>query len=361
MKRVLPRRLVGKTGFNVSSIGLGGTSIGHVYNEFDAPDLNESYEMIKYSLDQGCNIIDTSPLYGFGKSETDIGIILNKLDRQNIYKRESYYLCSKCGRYDFQTSDYSAKRTEKSIEESLNRLQTDYLDILYIHDFELSPHGLQQIWEETLPFLYELKNKSNNVIKAIGLSGQQLIVMDYVLRQFGYDKIDVILTYNNYNIPDIKLLNFIDRLNKYNIGIIQGGSTYHGLLTSKGPQSWFPHQKEFIKYGKLAVNEINNISKKYYGDKYNDDAISRLAFLFTHSLKDISTVLVATNTLNEMKRNINYILDGNYDTDKCELNHNDKIMVKYLQSEIFADIMNIGTIEKAAKENVFEAYSSTVY
>ena len=222
---------------------------------------------------------------------------------------------------------------------------------------------MDQIINETLPYLYELKNDKNSPIHNIGLSGQQLVVMDYVAKKFGYDKIDTFLTYNNYNIPDIKLLNYMDRLNKYNIGIIQGGSSYQGLLTNKGPQSWFPHQSEFKQCGKFAREEIINISRQYYGNKYDQDAISRLAFLFTHTNNDIHTVLVGTNTLNEMKRNIDYLLDGNYyiKDNECELNENDKMMIKYLQCDIFADIMNVGTIEKAAKDNVIQAHLDTVY
>jgi len=312
-------------------------------------------------LDHGINIIDTAPLYGFGKSEMEIGKILYTLNDEKIHKRESYCLCTKTGRYTFNEMDFAIKRTQESIEESLNRLQTDYIDILHVHDFELSDNGLEQIWNETLPFLYELKNKSNSVIKHIGLSGQQLIVMDYVAKKFGYHKIDTFLTYNNYNIPDVKLLNFMDRMNKYNIGIIQGGSTYHGLLTAKGPPSWFPHQSEFVISGKIAANEIQRMSQKYYGDKYAQDAISRIAFLFTHSLKDIGTVLIGTNTVNEMKRNIDYVLDANYDDINSELNENDQEMVRYLQTEIFADIMNLGTIEKAAEKNVIQAHLANMY
>merc|ERR1712204_79068 len=168
------------------------------------------------------------------------------------------------------------------------------------------------------------------------------VVLDYVAKKFGFDKLDCILTYNNANIHDVRLLNYLDRWNKYNIGIAQGGSAYQGLLTQKGPQSSFPHQPEFAECGKRAAEEIRKLSQKYYGDTYDEDAISRLAFLFTHSFKDISTVLVGTNSVNEMKRNIDYLLDGNYNVDTSQMNENDEEIVRYLQKEIFVDIMNVG-------------------
>ena len=198
------------------------------------------------------------------------------------------------------------------------------------------------------------------MIKNIGISGQQLVVLDYVAKKFGYDKLDTILNYNNANIPDVRLMNYIDRWKKYNIGVIQGGSAYQGLLTTKGPQSSFPHQKEFVECGKIAAEEAKKLSQKYYGDKYDEDAISRLAFLYTHSFKDISTVLIGTNTVKEMERNIDYILDGNYDDVESKMNENDEEMVRYLQREIFVDIMNVGTIERASCPNVLEALNDIV-
>merc|ERR1712187_961324 len=106
---------------------------------------------------------------------------------------------------------------------------------------------------------------------------------------------------------------------------------------------------------------MGKLSQKYYGDAYDEDAISRLAFLYTHSFKDIATVLVGTNTVNEMKRNIDYLLDGNYDIEQSEMNANDREMVRYLQKEIFVDIMNVGTIERAACPNVLEALNDRVF
>ena len=206
LKRMFPKRLLGKTGYEVSSLGIGGCTIGHLYNAFDAPSHTESFEMVKYALDHGVNFIDTAPLYG--NSEDEFGKILKKLDTEKIHARNAYHLCTKIGRYDWKEFDYSTKKTKMSIEESLNRLQTDYIDIIHVHDFELTDNGLAQIYNETLPFLYELKNSQDSVIKNIGISGQQLVVLDYVAKKFGFDKIDTILTYNNANIPDVRLMNY---------------------------------------------------------------------------------------------------------------------------------------------------------
>ena len=58
------------------------------------------YDLMKYSFDNGVNVIDTSPYYGIGKSEETVGKILHQLDTQGLYKREDYVICTKIGRYE---------------------------------------------------------------------------------------------------------------------------------------------------------------------------------------------------------------------------------------------------------------------
>ena len=74
--------------------------------------------------------------------------------------------------------DFSRSRTLKSIGTSLNRLKTDYLDVVNCHDVEHS-ENIEQIWEETLPTLLELKNKG--IVKNIGLSGMPPNVLDFMI------------------------------------------------------------------------------------------------------------------------------------------------------------------------------------
>ena len=152
LNRMVPKRLLGKTGYEVSSLGIGGCTIGHIYAEHDAPTHSESFEMVKCALDRGVNIIDTAPLYGFRKSEDELGKILNNLHTEKIHERNSYHLCTKIGRYHWKEFDYSVQKTGASIEESLNRLQTDYIDIIHVHDFELTDNGLKEIYNRLLFF-----------------------------------------------------------------------------------------------------------------------------------------------------------------------------------------------------------------
>jgi len=354
----IPRRILGKTGYKISSISLGCAPIGSVYGKME---LNEGLNIVREALSHGINIMDTSPFYGETRSEKNLGIILNKL--KDEFPRNEYYLCTKIGRYRDDYFDFSPKKIKTSIEESLNRLQTDYIDIMHAHDVEYS-ENIQQIWNETLPTLEEYKAKG--IIKNIGISGRPLSVLDYVMKQYGYDKIDTIITYNKYILFDTRLLNFIQRFKKYNIGIIHGGTTGLGLLTLQGPPSWNTAPKPFIQACNNAIqylqslqslqsknnnnNNNNNIDNIIDNNKYN---IARLAFLFTHNLQDIHTTLIGWTNTQQFYSNIQWLsqyIDNNY-----QLTEEDQTMIQYLQNNIFHDVMNIGWIEEGSEKNIIES------
>src|SRR4030095_2645919 len=94
-------------------------------------------------------------------SEVLLGIALRSVPR------ESYTLCTKLGRYDLEHFDFSRKRVFESVDVSLHRLCTDYLDIVLCHDIEFVP--MQQIVEETIPALREVQRSGK--VRYIGFSG----------------------------------------------------------------------------------------------------------------------------------------------------------------------------------------------
>ena len=111
-------------------------------------------------MEQGVNLLDTAPAYG--SSEERIGKLLPG-------SREDWILCSKVGEnYDNHQStyDYSADSVRASIERSLKRLNTDYLDILLIH----SDGNDQQIIEQTDVVAVLQEMKSSGAVRNIGMS-----------------------------------------------------------------------------------------------------------------------------------------------------------------------------------------------
>ncbi|MFT5691263.1 MAG: aryl-alcohol dehydrogenase-like predicted oxidoreductase [Oceanicoccus sp.] len=158
-------RPFGNTHLNVSPIGLGTVKLGRnkgvKYPEsFVIPDDKVAGELIGTAKDFGINLIDTAPSYG--NSEERLGKLL-------AHQRKDWIICSKVGEeYDGVSSffDFSAKHTRLSVERSLQRLRTDYVDIILIHSDGNDLDILHQ--HEALEELQKLKQEG--LIRAYGMS-----------------------------------------------------------------------------------------------------------------------------------------------------------------------------------------------
>lgn len=135
-----------------NKLGLGTAPLGNMFR--DVPK-DEAMETIQSAWDAGIRYFDTAPFYGAGLAEMRLSEILSS------YKRDDYLLSSKVGRIILDEeeekeglfeygrknkiqTDYTEDGTLKSIEDSLKRLKTDRLDIVYVHD--LSPDFLRDEW-----------------------------------------------------------------------------------------------------------------------------------------------------------------------------------------------------------------------
>ncbi|GIP25963.1 putative oxidoreductase YqkF [Paenibacillus sp. J23TS9] len=115
----MEKRSFGKTGMEVSILGFGGSEIGQ------ENDLSKVEELLNHALDAGLNVIDTAECYG--DSEELIGKALSG-------RRDDFYLFTKCGHATgFEEEDWDPVMLEKSIDRSLQRLKTDYVDIIHLH------------------------------------------------------------------------------------------------------------------------------------------------------------------------------------------------------------------------------------
>lgn len=144
--------------FDVSALGLGCMSMSHGYG---TPDEAEAIKTLNKALDLGYTMLDTAALYGFGKNETLIGKALKS-------RRDEFVLASKCGIF----CDDSGKRVidgrpqviRKTCEDALTRLQTDVIDLYYLHRFDKQHVPI----EESVGALADLVAAGK--IKTIGLS-----------------------------------------------------------------------------------------------------------------------------------------------------------------------------------------------
>ncbi|MBM9537112.1 aldo/keto reductase [Desulfobulbus alkaliphilus] len=171
----MPTRTLGLTGRKVSIFGLGGEStLERVERQDDA------VAIIDRAIDLGVNYIDTSPTYGGGGSEINIGKVMAR-------RRREVFLTSK-------THDRSYDGTMRLIEGSLERLQTDYLDLYQVHNLRVG-HELDRVLGRNGAILAMEKLKSQGVIKHIGITGHK--DPDLLVRGIeSYDFDTILLTLN---------------------------------------------------------------------------------------------------------------------------------------------------------------------
>jgi aryl-alcohol dehydrogenase-like predicted oxidoreductase len=121
----MKRRPLGSTGMQVSEIGLGAWQLANP--AWGLEDQEAAIGIVHAALDEGCNFFDTAPGYGEGRSESILGHALKG-------RRDQVLLCSKFGHLADGSSDFRTQALRPAIEPSLQRLQTDHLDLLLVHN-----------------------------------------------------------------------------------------------------------------------------------------------------------------------------------------------------------------------------------
>mmetsp|Transcript_39386 Transcript_39386/g.77493 ORF Transcript_39386/g.77493 Transcript_39386/m.77493 type:complete len:408 (-) Transcript_39386:121-1344(-) len=327
-------RQLGNTDLRVSAVSLGCAGLGGVYGGVDQDQANE---IVLTALRRGINFFDTSPYYGDTLSETVLGKCFQHALSTGEFKRSDFYIATKVGRYG-SGADFSGARVEASIQESLDRLQTDSLDLVQCHDIEFAS-SLDQVVHEALPALFSAKAAGK--VRHVGITGLPLSVIDYVLEQHDgpayqaagrprENMIDTILSYCCYTLNNTGLEAYLPRWKHRGIGIIQGGATSMGLLTPGGPQDWHPAPDQV----RLACREAVELC-----ERLGEDAV-KLAFQYTYSQPDIATVLVGTISKEAVETNLQWTsTPPNPD------------LVAEVQ-EILAPIRNKLWVEKGSEENI---------
>ncbi|KAJ7122795.1 Aldo/keto reductase [Mycena epipterygia] len=269
-------------------IVFGGGALSQQYNSEELLASDAPLRTVQLALRYGINAFDTSAYYG--PSEILLGNALEAL--KDEFPRSSYQLMTKCGRYGTADFDYYPGRIRESVKRSLERLRTDYLDVVHLHDIEFvctevaprrtgdhtsalgedkAAYGLMEGEESKIrgegdqrildAFAELRKMKDEGLIKHIGLTGYPLYtllrVALLILHSPPFKPVDVILSYSNLTLQSSSFLQFAPKLqDRAQVGQLVAASPFSmGLLTGVAPPPWHPASPELLAATIRAAEE----------------------------------------------------------------------------------------------------------
>jgi len=289
-------RPLGNSGLNVSAVGMGCWPMAGV--GWTGIDDNQSLAALRTAIDGGINLIDTAYMYGHrGESERLVGQVISG-------RRDQVVLATKCGLYwdDGQLRrDSSSKRIRQQVEESLIRLNTDYIDLYQVH----APDD-KIPFEETAATLVALKDQGK--IRAIGVSNYNVPQMQAFASAAPLHS----------NQPPYNMLmrdveaDVLPYCRENYIGVISYWPLYKGLLKGKyGRQHQFPADDSRNEYDRFkgsaldrtlnALDQIKPIAKAY------GKSIAQLVIHWTARQPVITSVLCGATGPDQVEQNIDAV------------------------------------------------------
>ncbi|MDR1291236.1 MAG: aldo/keto reductase [Planctomycetaceae bacterium] len=266
-------RKIGLSEIEASVIGFGAWAIGGWM--WGGTEEQAAIDAVHAAIDNGVNLIDTAPMYGFGRSEeivgkaikgkrnqivlaTKCGLVWDKADWQ-AGKGELHFYCDKDTIVDESKSTYRVYKylrpesIRNEVEQSLKRLNTDYIDLLQTH-WQESTTPI----EDTVGEMVRLKKEGK--IRAIGCSNASLNQLNSYIKSSQLD-----VDQERFSLLDKNIIQdgLVDACAKANVSIFAYSPLANGLLTGKlTAEQKFGKGDLRISNPRFQPENIRNVNKK---------------------------------------------------------------------------------------------------
>lgn len=278
-------RKLGSTGLTVSALSLGTVELGIPYGiqtagEHLPPEENEAEAILQHAVDAGVNLIDTAPAYG--RSESLIGRFLSK-------RRDEILIATKVVAADEPGSVFDT--ISVSVEGSLRRLRTDYIDVLYIHSATVSQLQSVEVFEAMSAQI------ERSVVRCIGATtygdaaALQAIRSGYECIQIGYNILD--------RSPEEEVL---PAASKGGVGVFARSVLLKGALTPKA--EYLPSELVGLKERVLDAARTMEIEL---------EDLPRVAVRFALSRPSVASALVGARRVEELDQALDAADEGPLD------------------------------------------------
>ncbi|WP_442975685.1 NADH-dependent methylglyoxal reductase [Ruminococcus sp.] len=304
---------LGKTGMEVSRMGLGTWSIGGGSAWGGDHDLQTVVDTIVEAPKLGVNLIDTAPGYNFGNSEKILGMALQKMNREDVK------IITKCGvTWDQEMKgdlfnkvngiqlykNLNSDSIKREIEESLKRMGTDYVDVYMTHWQSIEGSEYYVPIQKTMEVLNDLKAQGK--IKAIGAANVDIKQIQEYLK---HGELDIVQA--KYSILDRGIEDEIIPCCRENGVTIQAYSPLEmGLLSGTMPRDYKPVGAQIPK----KWFQPDNMQKamdvmdqwKPLCEKYNC-TIANLALAWILAQGEFINLLSGSTTVDQIKEMLNQL------------------------------------------------------
>ncbi|MBM3216703.1 aldo/keto reductase [Candidatus Poribacteria bacterium] len=285
-------RALGKTGIQVSVVGVGGLFVSRVGGK----PREEAHRAVRRALELGVNYVDTAP--GYADSEEVLGEALEGVT-------QPFILSTKLGGRPQPFDPKNSEQLRQSVEESLRLLRRDHIDILMIH--EPDRPGQYDWWNDESGFHGPVNDvldslKEQGITRFTGLGGTTAYTLPHVIATGRYD---VVLTAFNYSLLWREaLIAVIPEARRRGMGIIVGSPLQQGALARRYDDevrsgAWWlsPPRREQYQALYAFLDEIGL-------------PIAEVAMRMVLSNPDISTMLSGVRSVEEVETNLAAVAKG---------------------------------------------------
>ncbi|HEY6502935.1 MAG TPA: aldo/keto reductase [Chitinophagaceae bacterium] len=234
-------RLLGPSGIRISEIGFGCMSLSSNTEK-------ENIDLIHQAADMGINYFDTADLYDKGMNEIVTGKAIKEM-------RSKIVLATKAGnqwRKDGSGWDWNPRKEYilQAAEDSLRRLQTDYIDLYQLHGGTINDPI-----DETIEAFEQLKQQGK--IRQYGISSiRPNVISEYVKRS------SMVSVMMQYSLADRRPEeNILTLLHNSNISVLARGALAQGLLVNKPAKEYLDHSKEEIAKISGVIHAVTGIDR----------------------------------------------------------------------------------------------------
>lgn len=266
------KRRLGRTGIEVSEIAFGAVEIGMQYGDHPMPSEADAHQLLNAALDRGMNFIDTARMYG--ESEERIGRALKGRRQEAVIASKCVHLLNAEGHLPIKGKALKAK-IEASLHESLQALQTDYIDVFMLHQAN------QEVLEnETIAETFS-QIKQSGKARAIGVSTYSVADTSKSIEKEIWDAIQL-----PFNVLDQSQRTCFDAAHASGVALIIRSVLFRGML---GGQKLSLHPA--LNSVEKQIDEL----KDFVAERYPN--LPSLATKFALAYEEVSAVLVGIDKL----------------------------------------------------------------